>query len=451
MASANPYPSITEAAVDRAAPSDALQALPVAGRKRSSEWLLMIACFFLSWQLVRVPQYNFTLSDGAFALALGSLLLAGRINSAFLGRLTALWIVGVLCLLGGLFVGSIANDLTERWFVVASQYFIALLVLPVVLSSFDRSVLHQCGMAFVYGVALSQVLGILALQFVGYHALVPYVGRTIVLGNDRIGAMTAEPNANGAVCVYALLLLVVALMERRVSISAGLVLAGLLLAGLAFSASFTAIVALILISGALGLMTWSRGVWRIGVPVIAFALCYIGLGGPLPSVFVDRVAEAIVGLDLSQAGTFTSRTELIGEAWSRADSHFLVGLGVDQYRIASLHGAPVHNLPLLLLNEGGAIAFIGLLSLLLCLLAASVLIGDRDSLGGVICLCALIIVLIYTMSLPHMYARHWFGPALIIFATYLVSPVPRPIIDENAPLVGSAFPSRANARRGAET
>lgn len=384
-----------------------------------AQWLALAACFFLSWQLIRLPELNFTLSDGAFLLALVALLFSGRLNSALFGRLTALWIAGVMLLLGGLFLGSILHDQGMRWLVVAAQYFIAFMVLPLVFASFDRDFLNRAALAFTYGVVASQALGILALQMFGYHALTPYVGRTVVLGNDRIGAMTAEPNANGAVCAFAIIILLVAIIERRIRLFTGALLSGMVLAGMVFSASFTALLALAVSVGMIGLLTWSNGFRRIGVPILLFAVLYVGFGGPLPDIFVERVVEAVVGLDLSKAGTFVSRAALISEAWSSADPHLIVGMGVDKFRESSVYGAPVHNLALLLLNEGGALSFVGLAALLLCLFSAAIMVGRSDRVGGAACLAALAVILLYTMSMPHMYARHWFGPVVLIFALYM--------------------------------
>lgn len=389
--------------------------------QRALRWTVLVACFFLSWQLVRIPALNFTLSDGAFAAALVALLLLGRLNSAFFGRLTSLWMLGLLMLVGGLFIGSVVHNEALRWSIVASQYLIALLILPIVLSSCDRDLLMRGCLAFAYGVAVSQILGIAALKFFGYHALTPYVGRTIVLGNDRIGAMTAEPNANGAVCVFALIFLVLAMIERRIHPAFGALVAATILAGMVFSASFTSLLALAASISIIGLLTWTSGFRSIAMPLMLAAVVYVGLGGPLPQIFIDRVAEAVVGMDLSKAGTFAGRSVLMAEAWSLADQHLAIGMGVDKFREASIHGAPVHNLALLLLNEGGAVSLLGLAVLFLCMFAASVMVGRTDRVGGAACFATLVVLLLYAMSMPHMYGRHWFGPVILAFSTYMVA------------------------------
>jgi hypothetical protein len=77
---------------------------------------------------------------------------------------------------------------------------------------------------------------------------------------------------------------------------------------------------------------------------------------------------------------------------------------------------PVHNLHLLVLNEGGALGSLGLMAMLLSMGLASLLIWRRHRLDGAACAAITAAFLIYTMSIPHMYARIWIGPLLIVFA-----------------------------------
>ena len=48
------------------------------------------------------------------------------------------------------------------------------------------------------------------------------------------------------------------------------------------------------------------------------------------------------------------------EAWRFLPDYLLVGMGAGQYREMSSQGIPVHNLYLLLANEGGILALLGL-------------------------------------------------------------------------------------------
>src|SRR3546814_1492658 len=78
----------------------------------------------------------------------------------------------------------------------------------------------------------------------------------------------------------------------------------------------------------------------------------VAAGYQLPEVFQGRVGGAIESGDMSQAGTYTGRMDLIREAWGIVEDTMIVGLGVDQYRTISFADTPVHNMYLLLWAEG---------------------------------------------------------------------------------------------------
>src|SRR3546814_14522839 len=82
-------------------------------------------------------------------------------------------------------------------------------------------------------------------------------------------------------------------------------------------------------------------------------------GAPLPKAFQERVGNAVESGDINQAGTFLNRSQLMEEAWGFAEDYTVIGMGVDRYRELSAYDNPVHNLFLLIWNEGGAIAFCG--------------------------------------------------------------------------------------------
>ncbi len=56
----------------------------------------------------------------------------------------------------------------------------------------------------------------------------------------------------------------------------------------------------------------------------------------LPSAFEKRVVGALQNQDLSQAGTYSGRLDLVvKEAWAIVDQTSVIGVGVDEYRNAS--------------------------------------------------------------------------------------------------------------------
>jgi O-antigen ligase len=111
---------------------------------------------------------------------------------------------------------------------------------------------------------------------------------------------------------------------------------------------------------------------------------------------------------------------LIREAIELLDDTMLVGLGVDQYRVLSRFGAPVHNTFLLIWTEGGLPALIGWLSLLIMVVAGAPLIARRRLDGAVACAVGLVFACIgFTTS--HTYGRHLVVPVHLAMALALAS------------------------------
>ena len=99
----------------------------------------------------------------------------------------------------------------------------------------------------------------------------------------------------------------------------------------------------------------------LGVGILVAGFATFGSTYLLPEAFQKRVLTAYTTGEISEAGTYISRVELIKEAIDMiADERIvIVGIGADQFRERSVQKAPVHNLYLLLWVEGGMLAVIG--------------------------------------------------------------------------------------------
>lgn len=379
--------------------------------------LLPIATFFLSWwQVGRLPGLNITVCDILMLICAVAMLTSRGLNAAMFGRASSTWIAGVTLLIGGMLIGSLVHGDFLRWPVVGGQYAFALLLIPMMLASCPRHLLARCATTYVLGVAASQLIGLVLVGTIDPAAITDYVNRDVVTGNGRLGAMTGEPNSNGAVCTFALIFLLHGVMTGRIKGILAAVLALILLAGLVASASFTGAAAALLSTGLILAFSRLRTTIAIVLPVVLVVGAYISAGGPIPEVFEKRVGEAIVTGDPTRAGTFVGRTVLIKEAWQMADENLVIGLGSDGYRRHSVYGMPVHQLYLLVLNEGGLLSFMGLCLIFVAMLIDAFFVTMKNRLDGVCCVAALAVFFIYTMSLPHMFARMWNGPPLLLFA-----------------------------------
>jgi O-antigen ligase len=179
----------------------------------------------------------------------------------------------------------------------------------------------------------------------------------------------------------------------------------------------------------------------------------------LPATFEQRVLGAVRSGSLDGAGTFEGRLALMNEAIELLDDTMLVGLGVDQYRVLSRFGAPVHNTFLLIWTEGGLPALLGWLGLLIMVIAGAVLLAGRRLDGAVACAVGLVFACIgFTTS--HTYGRHLVVPVHLAMGLVLASaavrsraspapatqqPVPAPAAQQPIKIAGPAWRGRFNS------
>lgn len=383
-------------------------------------YLLPIASFIMSWRVLRLTQANLTLSDGLLAAAIAILVVAARLEMKPFGRLSGAWIMGLTLMLGGLLASSLYHADTNRWLIVAAQYIFAMLLFPMALSSVSSGLLRRCVLAYLYGTAASQAISLAIAPFYAEAEWLHWLGRGFFTGNGRLGALTGEPNPNGAVCAYALVILLHAMLSRWLRLAVAIPLAVLIGWGLLASASVTGFAATVIACVVFLGFSHPRNLAKVGIPFAACVGIYFAVGGPIPQTFEERVYEAMASGDPDKAGTFIGRSALIRESWAMADDNLLVGLGADRYRVESIYGAPVHNIHLLMLNEGGLICAIGLWTLFGTMFAAGFAVLGRVRLDGAACLGVTTAFMVYAMAIPHMYTRIWAGPPLLFLMWALV-------------------------------
>src|SRR3546814_3317819 len=122
----------------------------------------------------------------------------------------------------------------------------------------------------------------------------------------------------------------------------------------------------------------------IALMAAVVAVLYMS-GYQLPTVFQDRVANALETGNLDDAGTFTDRAKLSSDAWALSEHTIFAGLGVDRFRVWHPSGQPVHNMYLLILTEGGVAALIGWLIIILVLLVLPLPVLARQRSEGALC------------------------------------------------------------------
>jgi hypothetical protein len=389
-----------------------------------------LAIFFSVFPSLRPAEVFFTFSDILFCVSAVLLLVTGRLRFAPLGPLTVPWITGFALLSVGLIVSSLLGQAPERLPVVLGQYVFAYILLAYIIVRSDESVVDSLIKSFVLGTVCVNAYG-LAVYFFGVDETFRFV-----TGSGRLASFMDNPNANASVIALTLPLLLYLWFARkwpRVFVLGSLAI-------LAY--------ALVATSSVGGLLWGLAGVavflvltinWRVVVGIaicLAVAIPLLGKYGPLvlPESFHERVLSAVETGSMADAGTFSFRMKLIHEALDVVDDHLLVGLGVDQYRVESDLGAPVHDAYLLLWAEGGLPALIGWLMLpqIVALTALWAFGRPGGRLLGATALAVVAVFLLAATGTSHMYGRYWVVPLHLCTALLMVSwvgrrrPPPRP-------------------------
>jgi hypothetical protein len=402
---------------------------PLERVERLRQIFLGTACFLLSWHILRFGDINFTLSDFLFLCCLLILLVRKNLNLMALQSMTAQWCVALAMMLGGLLIGSVFNGDPLRWANIASQYLFGFLFLPMILMSEDREWIRKCLLYFVLGVAASELIALSVANFLPFSQAQALLGPSVVAGNGRVGGLVSDANLNGAIISFSMIVLYNAhhhgLIRNFFAFLVGAVLIWALLA----TASFTAFAATGIATMLYFVCSNMGRFFKFGIPLLIFGVAYIALGLPLPEAFSERVLGAVLHGDLSQAGTFTQRSALIAEAWKMSKDTLFVGLGVDEFRVASSYGLPVHQWWMLLLTEGGLLSVSGLFAIFAVLCAMSIKAISWHREDGAMALALLVILVIFSTSMPHMYNRLWIAPIMLaLAATFAHSR--RPVDDE---------------------
>lgn len=392
------------------------------------QYFLTASIFLAGFHLWRIGSINLTVSDLAFLIAFGALLSYGRVSSVPFGLMTPLWLTGLSLMLGSLFFSTLFNGDLSRWIVIAIQYIFAFFFIPVVLTAQGRDRVRQLVLVFVLGVTAMELAGVTMSMMFNYNSAPGFLGKGFFQGNGRLGTFAGEPNWNGSLVAMAVTMLIYCVKERLIPIWGALLCAGTLIWGLLLSATVTGFTATLAASIVMIFMLGARYLMRFALVLFAAAALFTVSGAPLPEIFSKRVGGALSSGDIEQAGTFTHRAELIREAWQMTEETSIIGVGADEFRNVSVEHQPVHNLYLLIWTEGGLPALIGLV-MLLCLIPAMAIAAPRRArTDSALVLAVFVVLLIYTMSSPHMYTRLFIMPVMIALSLLFAKadvPLPR--------------------------
>lgn len=380
---------------------------------RADMILATIAVFLSPINFLRADFAYVTLGD-LFALATISVMFAqGRLPLYPFGKATAGWLISVLMLAFGLIIGSAMNGDLLNGLVVVGQYCFSLILLPLLFMQRDRRELVFLVKVFVASMVMVLIHGAWAVVYTPED--LRFVSR-----NGRLAGLVERENATAALAAIAItftlwLFFIKELKPWLLPVVLAPLIWGLLLTGSNSGFLLTAIGAscLALFSGALRVL--------IGMALGAGAFIYVLLTWGdlfLPEVFMERVFGALESGDVSEAGTFEDRLALMREAFAISRDTIFLGLGADQYRVVSTYQAPVHNVYLLLLAEGGLISLMGHFGLQVTglYIAWPVWASKATRWFGALTIVTVFLLAFAQMGITHYYARFWVVPWLLAIA-----------------------------------
>ena len=276
---------------------------------------------------------------------------------------------------------------------------------------------YRIAAVFLATIILVDIQGIYAFYFVGY---VP--GGGVVTGGRRLATVLRNPNLAAAINALTMPILMYFWSSGRMKIYFALPMVAISLVTVILTSSNSglAIMAISLVVYLISIAT-PKLVIRLALGGVILVGAFTSLGGVdlLPATFQKRVVGALTSGDISEAGTYLSRADLISESISMISEEriIVVGIGADQFRERSVQEAPVHNLYLLLWVEGGLLAVIGWV--LFCTVGVLLWFSIRKAGGSkpALAVVATAVAVFLTIALfnPHMYARYWTLPMFLCF------------------------------------
>jgi O-antigen ligase len=324
------------------------------------------------------------------------------------------WMVGLFLMLAGLSIAGMLSADPLRGMIVVGQYAFAFIVVPLVF--FDRTLEKVVTLAkiYIFSIVVICLHGIYLIHIDGSRFTV------FVTGSGRFAGLMERANECATVIALSVPIVLLVTALGYISRPVALVCIALMAYGILLTGSNTGLLSLVY---GLGIFAVFGVPWRrmlIPLAIVALMLPVGGewISGYMPEAFQKRVLTALETGDISQAGTFDGRVELIYEALEMTDRTAIIGIGPDQYRVQSALRAPVHNVYLLLWTEGGIIALFGFILILLGALGSAVS-ALKDGVGRpfAAAIFANVTMFIFAANaLPHVYSRFWLVPIVLPMA-----------------------------------
>lgn len=376
--------------------------------------LIAAAVILAPMNHIKLDSVYVTASDIVALMAFVLMLASGTLSIRFFGPATVFWFMSFFAFMGGLTISSVVNGNPMALPNIFAQYGYSLLVLPMLLGGRSYAQTMALVKLLIASYVFVMVFGAYVVHFVDNP------NRMLVSGSGRMRSLIQRENecaVHGAIAIVLVLGLykMGELRLRTVLLCLPPLVYGIMLTGSVSGllATILGVALLITIVGPFKYLPISAAAF------IAIAGIMIMLGDNfMPAVFQERVLNPLLDRNLSEAGTFSDRAQLMQEAFAVMKDTIFVGLGVEQFRQISSHHAAVHNTYLLAFVEGGLISMLGLIGLFLSglVLIWAAVVARANRLVWAITLVVLIIYAVAFNMFPTFYARFWNVPWILLFS-----------------------------------
>ncbi|QFT01761.1 hypothetical protein FIV06_30290 (plasmid) [Labrenzia sp. THAF191b] len=375
------------------------------------ERLLVIAAVFLSpMTYLRTDIVFFTLSDLVASAAFVVMIANRRVPLRPFADMTSFWLFSVLLLCSGLIAGSLLSGDPLTGAVGVIQYVFSFVCIPLLLLGRPaRETMFLCKV-MAFSLVFVMLHGVL------YSVFSPDDAR-FFSRNGRLTGLIERENGVGLLAGVGIVYVMWLYFISQISGIVFLALVAPVAYGLLLSASNSGFI--VAVVGIFGISFFHGSAKHIlafiGIGALALAALFLFGQYFLPEVFQERVYGALTTGDSSEAGTFDGRLLLIQEAIYLIDRSIWLGVGVDQHRLISQYGAPVHNTYLLLFSEGGLVSLLGFV----CLLLTLAFVGWRSfsnpntRWSGVLMFTILLMFAVALNGVTHVYGRFLSVPLLL--------------------------------------
>ncbi|MXN67438.1 hypothetical protein GR183_21230 [Stappia sp. GBMRC 2046] len=394
-----------------------------AGRMKPHRIEFYLTCIFVylaPMNVLQLPFVYFTASDGFACICFLTMIVHHSLNvRPFVGG-TFLWVIGLSTMIGALFFSSLVAGVPARGLILGAQYFFAYLVVPLILLTRNQRETEILLKVYVASIVTVVLHGIYVIHITGETNTI------FVSGNGRLLGLVQRINAGGAVMALTIPLVLSMIRTKIFSPIFGYAIVVLITYGVMLVASNTALSGLVFGVGLYLILSANfQRIVLVGcfVALAIAALSFTDLHAILPEAFQRRVLTGLEAGDISEAGTFSDRMLLNSEAIQFAKDTMWIGLGADQYRVISQYDLPVHNFYLLIWNEGGLIALVGFIAMILGAVVLIVYAWQlntlRSSTQAATATLAMFLFLINANA--HIYGRFLVVPMLITLSPLAVA------------------------------